>query len=207
MDGSNIAVTVQAVFNQGGVEGNVLFSQAKPGGPIQIHLNLMGLNQSSDNYRLSIREFPIRSSLCMDFPCTEENLGEVFNNLTEITARFDRPWQMFEIDAADLSLAGADSIIGRSLVIDREDGPEGAFICANIEQLGARREILRGTFDNRFIQGDVVIRYATGRDDATVEADLYLNDTTVPLSATLTLNHGSAGPGSSCDNLDIVSIH
>lgn len=119
--------------------------------------------------------------------------------------RFDMPWQSFE--DSTLSLTGPDSIIGRSLIIDREDGPSGAFICANIEQLGASREILRAAFENDMIHGDVIIRYAVGRDDVTIEADLYrLDDVNFNGTGTWTINFGTAGPNNSCDGLGGVSV-
>lgn len=190
-----IGISGQAVFSQGGISGNVLFVQEKPGAPVKIHVNLMGLDQYSDAYRWSIREFPVRTSLLRDFPCAEESIGGVYNpanvNLActntadsvcptgDLTTKlgpivFNMPWQVFEDPS--LILTGPDSILGRSVVIDREDGPEGAFICANIEQLGVRRETLRAAFDNSAIQGDVIVRFSTGRDDAKLEADLHRLD-------------------------------
>lgn len=227
-----MGVGVQAVFSQGGITGNVLFSQDAPGEPVKIHVNLMGLDQYTDSYRWNIGEFPVRTSLLRDFPCAEDKIGGVYNPSNASTAcnntaenmcaagdlttklgniRFDMPWQIFEDPS--LSLTGPDSIIGRSLVIDRGDGPEGAFICANIEQLGVRREILRAAFDNPIIQGDVIIRYAIGRDDAVVEVDIHRvdgNNTDFNSQGnTWSLNFGVPGPGSSCDgvNLDDVSTH
>lgn len=222
VDGINVAV--QAVFSQGGVIGTVAFSQVKPGGPTQIHVNLMGLDQYTDNYRWSVSEFPVRASLLRGFPCTESNIGGVYNptdvsgpcNNTQeamcavgdLTSRFgalrpDQPWQTFEDPS--LPLTGPDSIVGRALVIDRQNGAMGNFICANIEQLGARLEILRAGFDNQFIQGDVIFRYAVGRDDVTVEADLYRATDTVSGVVRWTVNSGIAGPDNTCLDVGIVS--
>lgn len=223
-----ISIAVQAVFSQGGIFGNVLFAQQAPGAPIRIHVNLMGLDQYTDQYRWSVREFPVRTSLLRDFPCAEDKIGGVYNptnagedcNNTEenmcatgdLTTklgnlRFDRPWQVFEDPS--LSLTGPDSIVGRPLVIDREDGPEGAFICANIEQLGVRRDILRAAFDNSVIQGDVIIRYAIGRDDTIVEADIHRIDNNNDINSQgnkWSLNFGVPGPNNSCDNVAEVSM-
>ena len=131
------------------------------------------------------------------------NLGERNTPL-----RPDRPWQTFE--DSGITLHGENSIIGRALVIDREDGP-GTFICANIEHLGASQEILRATFANGVIQGDVIIRYSIGMDDATVEADLWRIDpgSDPDQTAMWSINHGLAGPNNTCVVSDdnIVSLH
>ena len=225
--GDGIKVSAQAVFSQGGVAGSVVFSQLNPADPIRIHVSLMGLDQYTDGYRWSIQEFPVRSSLLRPFPCSEDEIGSVFdpldvgtndtcNNTMEnmcqmgdLTSKLgnlrpDMPWQVFEDPF--LSLTGPESIIGRALVIDREDGPSGAFICANIERLGARQDILRAAFENDMIHGDVIVRYSAGRDDATVEADLYrVDDGTTNEVGTWSINFGIPGPNNSCDDLGVVS--
>lgn len=228
--GDGIKVSAQAVFSQGGVAGSVVFSQLSPADPIRIHVSLMGLDQYTDAYRWSIQDFPVRASLLRPFPCSEEEIGSVFdplgagndtcNNTMEnmcragdLTSKLgnlrpDMPWQTF-VDPS-LSLTGPESIIGRALVIDREDGPSGAFICANIERLGARQEVLRAAFENDMIHGDVIVRYSAGRDDATVEANLYRVDdgsTDDMAVGTWSINFGTPGPNSSCDGLDVVSVY
>lgn len=222
---------MQAVFSQGGISGNVLFVQDAPGAPVKIHLNLMGLDQNTNPYRWSIRQFPVRTSLLRDFPCSEDNIGGVFNptNANSMTCNntaanmcpagdlttvlgpvfFDMPWQIFEDTTGTLSLSGPNSIIGRPLVLDRPDGPEEAFICSNIEQLGVRRETLRAAFDNGVLHGDVVLRFAIGRDDALIEADLHRVDdggnTINSVGNMWYLYSGVPGPNNSCNGLDIVS--
>lgn len=216
------------MFSQGGVSGSVVFSQLTPSDPVSVHVNLLGLDQYTDAYRWRIQEFPIRSSLLRPFPCSESEIGGLFNpdsiNATAMcenteqsmcalgdlssklgALRPDRPWQSF--DDPFISLRGPNSIIGRSLVIDREDGPNGAFICSNIEQLGASRETLRAAFENDDVHGDVIIRFATGRDDATIEADLNIVNDSIPdgQAATWTINFGTPGPNNSCSGVGSVS--
>ena len=204
----SIGIGVQAVFDQAGIRGNVLFTQAKPSAPVQIHVNLMGLDQSQSDYRWSVHEYPVRTSLIRDFPCAEDKLGGVFagNDLSTRLGNllYDMPWQIFEDSTIELD--GPNSIVGRSLVIDRGDGPEGGFVCSNIEHLGSRREILRATFDNSIIQGDVVFRYTIGRDDALIEADItYVNDTFNSAGNTWTLHFPSPG-GDPCSSIEEVGF-
>lgn len=178
-----MGISVQAVFNHGGVIGQVRFSQARPDAPVIIQVDLEGLDQFSDDYRWSVHEFPIRSSLLRNFPCTDAQVGGVYNPLAtspavgDFTSRYG-PLHMQRLTFTDpnLTLFGSKSIIGRSLVIDREDGPAGAFICANIEQKAVRNgelKTLRAGFDNGIIHGDVIFRFAEGQDDVTIEADIY----------------------------------
>ena len=210
---------MQAVFNQGGVVGNVVFSQEQLGEPVQIHVNLVGLDQYRDQYPWSINEYQVSSSLLADFPCSESQIGGIFNpeNVNETcddtscragdlaprigTLRYDTTWQIFE--DSTISLFDSDSIVGRSLVIDREGGATGNFICANIEPLGVRKDVLRAAFDNPVLQGDVIIQYLNGLDDAIIKVDLFSN-----IDETFTqfsLFYGVSGTENACD-VDVVSI-
>lgn len=212
---------MQAVFSQGGVIGEILFSQENPGEPVQIHVNLVGLDQYRDLYQWSINENQIYSSLLQNFPCSESGVGGIFNPLNvgdecnnetcragDLTARigglrYDSTWQTFE--DSTISLSGSDSIVGRSLVIDREGGAAGNFICANIEPLGVTRRVLRAAFDNSFLQGDVIIEYIFGRNDAIIKSNLHVfnNDSRI---TQVSLFYGDSGTGNSC-NVDIVSVN
>lgn len=217
---------MSACFDQGGVRGDVVFSQRQPGAPVEIHFNLEGLDQfAGEAFGWDIHDFPVRTSLLMPFPCDPALLGDIYNPTgCDINAipgcavgdlgerlgelRSDQQWQVFTDNT--ITLYGSQSVINRALVIEREGGVEGDFICANINQHGARLEILRAGFSNGVIQGDVIFRYAIGRDDAAVEVDLNFIDgniadnTTVPWS----LNFGQAGSNNSCDGVekDTVSI-
>ena len=201
----DIKISAQAVFHHGGLYGNVLFTQPEPRDPVTIHVSLMGLDQFTDAYPWTIHNYPVRTSLLSDYPCSNENLGGVFADLGENNGPLDseQTWQTFTDPS--LSLSGHDSIIGRSLVIDRQNGVGGDFVCANIEQLGARREILRAAFDNENIQGDVIFRYSTGRDDATIEADLFRGNVNMS-GVTWTLHYGTAGPNNTCDDVILQSV-
>ena len=210
---------MRAVFNQAGVTGEVVFTQERSDAPVDIQVNLVGLDQFTDFYRWSIHDFPVRSSLLSNFPCSDTELGGVYNpdnrsatilsncmgnpaicavgDLTfkvgHILSNMDK--QIFR--DPNLELFGSQSVVGRSLVIDRENGPNGGFICANIELNGRpsrRVETLRASFNNDAIQGDVIIRYPSGFDDATVEASIYRVDEMMlnEMGLTWSLNFGPA---------------
>ncbi len=221
--------TVVAVFNQGGVTGEIVFSQEFRTAPVDIQVNLVGLDQFSDAYRWSIHEHPIRRSLLSNYPCSE--VGNIFypdnpggnipscvgnpaacavGDLTGKLGRLrnDLTTQIFR--DSNLDLFGSESIVGRSILINREDGPSGAFICANIELNGRpsrRVQTLRASFNNGIIQGDVIIRDPDGFDEVTVEADLYsLNGAMLSNAKNIswTLNFGPAyenctGVGQVCE--------
>jgi len=188
---------VRAVFSQAGVTGEVVFTQENPSEPVDIQVNLMGLDQFPDSYRWSIHDFPVRADLLSNFPCTNAKLGNVYNsdNSTsncvgnpascaagDLTSKLgllrgDVEMQIFT--DPNLDLFGSQSVVGRSLVIDKGTGMDGSFICANIELNGRpsrRVETIRASFNNGVIQGDVILRRPTGFDEMTVEADIYRVD-------------------------------
>ena len=224
---------MQAVFNQGGVLGQISFSQAQRGDPVVVQVDLEGLDQYTDNYRWSVHDFPVHSSLLRNFPCSNAELGGVFNpentpeasgtepvdcnsdpNVACIVGDFTSKHGPLNMQThvfidPNLDLFGSQSIVGRSLVIDREDGPPGAFICANIEQKairGGKLETFRASVDNGIIQGDVIFRFAEGRDEVTIEADLYR----VNGLETETQDHSwslNFGPGNGiCEGVGQVSL-
>lgn len=188
----------------GGVSGTVSFAQSQPGQPVEIHASLMGLDRYTDEYQWSVRNYPVRSSLLVDFPCSSQNLGGVFYDVDNAVGPLDYEAQDQTFTDPMIQLSGPRSIIGRSLVIEREGGVPGDFVCANIEQLGARREILRAPFDNGVIQGDVVFRYAVGRDDVVIEADLFRVDgqDLGSVNNTWSLHYGTVNESNSCANIE-----
>lgn len=189
----------------GGVTGFVQFSQKNPDDPVEIHVNLEGLDQFTDSYPWHVHEYPIRYSLLNDYPCSPSEVGGHYdplgafnnpnyasecnvNNLTacevgDFSGKLgrlanDQPWQTF-IDPT-LSLYGPLSIIGRSLVIHRGNEIENRWICANIEYHDSNVKILRASLrGGSSYQGDVVIHKVNGRDDATVYVDVRTSDMTV----------------------------
>ena len=202
-DGRLQGINVQAVFDMGGVRGYIQFSQKAPGEPVEIHANLEGLDQFADSYPWHVHNFPVRTGLLRDYPCSNAEVDGHYDPLNAFTndtqyaidcnpnnpsacevgdfsnklgyLRNDLQWQTF-VDS-ELDLYGPYSIIGRSLVIHRGSQPQNRWICANIEYLGARVDIIRASLvgDNQ-MQGDVIIHKVAGRDDATIYLDVWRND-------------------------------
>lgn len=191
----------------GGVRGYVQFIQPTSSSPVQIHVNLQGLDQFSESYPWHVHDYPVRNALLRDHPCSLDEVGGHYdprnamdnpdyatqcnpNNATACEIgdfsnklgylRNDQKWQVFE--DPNLNLYGPESIIGRSLVIHRGITPENRWICANIEYLGAHVDILRASLAGRggpaTYQGDVIIHKVAGRDDATIYVDVWRNVTT-----------------------------
>lgn len=201
-DGRFQGINVQAVFDMGGVRGYIQFSQKAPSEPVEIHVNLEGLEQFADSYPWHAHDFPVRTGLLRDYPCSGAEVGGHYDPLDAINnpnydndcnpnnasacevgdfsgklgnLRNDQQWQTF-VDS-ELTLYGPYSIIGRSLVIHRGIAPENRWICANIEYLGARVDIIRASlFGDAQTQGDVIIHKVAGRDDATIFLDVWRDD-------------------------------
>ena len=201
----------------GGVRGYVQFIQTTRSSPVQIHVNLQGLDQFSESYPWHVHDYPVRNALLRDHPCSPDEVGGHYDprnamdnpnypiecNQNNATAceigdfsnklgylRNDQQWQVFE--DPNLNLYGPESIIGRSLVIHRGISPRNRWICANIEYLGAHVDILRASIAGKgaqiAYQGELIIHKVAGRDDATIYVDIRRNITdTTTLDATLRL--------------------
>ena len=211
----------------GGVRGYVQFYQRSRGSPTEINVNLQGLDQFGRFYPWHAHDFPVRTSLLKDFPCSSAEVGGRYNptgividaNYTTVCnpgnqeacrigdfsnklgyLRNDQQFQSF-VDPT-LDLYGPMTVIGRSLVIHYPGTLQDRFICANIEPVGCRVKNLRAEFNNNILQGEVIIRYATGQDTAKIYVDLYQVDENItPRDKVWTLHFGRSGENNNCDNI------
>ena len=200
----DLSSSVRAVFDMGGVRGFVQFFQKNRHEPVEIHVNLEGLDQFTDSYPWHVHDFPVRYALLNDYPCSPDEVGGHYDPLDAISnpnydtdcnmdptecevgdfsgklglLANDQQWQTF-VDP-NLSLFGPLSIVGRSLVIHRGIPPENRWICANIEYYDSNVEILRASLIPASTiaqyEGEVVIYKGKGRDDATIYVDVRTND-------------------------------
>ena len=182
-----------------GVLGSVLFYQRKPGAPVEVHVKLEGLEQYTETHPWHVHNFPVRYGLLRDFPCSEAELGPHYdptnaalnnpNYEAECAANASfcevgdlggrlgniRPGGPKYYVDPHLDLFGARTIIGRSLVIHRENGER--WICGNIEYGGVTKDSIRYAFDQPGpLQGDVIIRRIEGRTEASIHVELYRID-------------------------------
>ena len=208
----------------GGVTGYIQFSQKSPSAAVEIHVNLAGLDQFTETYQWHVHDYPIRSGLLIDYPCSSTEVGghydprnaasnpdydticnqqnptlcEIGDFSNKLGYLDNEQWQTFT--DTNLNLYGSESIIGRSLVIHRGQAPNNRWICANIEYLGARVDIFRAPVygndpANAMYQGDVIIHKVAGRDDATIYADIRKRDQSSTITLNWNLRLGAAADG------------
>lgn len=219
-------MNVQAVFDMGGVSGYVQFYQPRRGAPTEINVNLQGLEQYTGSYPWHIHQYPVRTALLKDFPCGSSEVGDHYDPLNaRDDPNYDENCNMSNPSACEvggltrkvgrirsdtvqqtfvdnqLDLYGSNSVIGRSLALHYPEEPNNRFICANIEPHGCKVKNLRAAFDNGRIQGDVVVRHASGTESAKIFVDLFQLGTPNDGNTSWNLFFGNAGADGSCDNL------
>ena len=214
----------------GGVSGTIQFYQPEPGQPVQIHVQLTGLDQFTDRYPWRVYMYPVRFGLLRDFPCSAQEVGERYDptgvgnppNYDEACANdtdncqvgdlsgklgtlTDQDWQSFT--DSRLSLFGPQSIVGRSIVIQRQGPPETRWVCANIEYNGVKLQTTRFPFSDGPLQGDVIFRRVKGRDDVKILVDLYRidNGSVNSINHNWNLRTGTPGEDGNCDAVGHVS--
>lgn len=195
-----------AYFEMNGVKGTVAISQNGLYDPAKITVQLSGLprqNVPNQKFDWEIHEYPVRYSLLRDFPCSAEEVGEIFdpwntldNPLYDTDCKNNRSncavgdlggkvgyllntntLQSFRYPG--LQLRGPFSPVGRSIVIFYylNDNTTLPLACANIERQGLKIVTLKATFrEPGRVQGDVFLRYVDGRSEVTIYADLYRLD-------------------------------
>ena len=225
-----IDCTATAHFDMRGVRGTIQFYQPEPSRPVEIHVQLTGLDKFTDRYPWHVHMYPVRFGLLRDFPCSDEEVGGHYDptgasmavNYTErcandpddcevgdlsgkLGALTDQQWQSFT--DSRLSLFGPQSIVGRSIVIHRQDPSETRWVCANIEYNGVRLKTTRFPFMNGPLQGDVIFRRVIGRDDVKINVDLYRIDggSMNSMNHIWNLRTGTPGAGGDCNPLGPVS--
>lgn len=149
---SSAELAANAVFSQKNVKGTITFEQAMPSSTTYINISLTGL-PSSELYQWHVHQYPFTAALSS--PCSPANTGGHFDplgastlpnystncnpsNVTaceigDLSGKFgllnasNLPDQLLD---DTLSLYGAQSIVGRSIVLHFQNGTR--FVCANI---------------------------------------------------------------------------
>lgn len=200
-----LVYSVAAYFEMNGIKGTVSITQDGLYNPAAITARLSGFPRKNilQNYDWVIREYPVRYSLLPDFPCSDAELGDVFDPLNQQVS------QTYDVDCKNdtskcavgdlsgrvgyllsnqkvqtfqypgLQLRGPYSPVGRSIVIYSQQAGNisVALACANIERQGIKIVTLRASFQEPSrIQGEVFFRFVDGRSEVTIFADLYRLD-------------------------------
>ena len=162
-------MSLTAYFETGGIRGTICFTQAEPGAPVTITVNVDGLDQFEPrSFDWEITEYPIQFSEYPDFPCTD--LGSK-DSLSMRHGRLDSTGSHTFIDD-ELDLFGPDSPVGRAITISHVIRQNLPVSCANIEYQGISLQTLRAGFNGPELMGDVIFRRQNGRPGATIHVQL-----------------------------------
>eukprot|EP00117_Sycon_ciliatum_P009137 scpid34776/ scgid11551/ Superoxide dismutase [Cu-Zn] len=184
-------VQLAAMFNSGGVSGQIVFQQASPVSSVIITVSLTGLSSTgTQSLPWHVHQFPIDVDLPPSQRCSAASVGGHFDPdgragtnytqrctsdpaLCEVGDLSGRHGGLSNAVFNDSTLAlsrSARSIAGRSVVIHHANGSR--WVCASIGYSAARVTTaiarLQGT-----LRGTVVFRQAAGSNDTTVLMRLY----------------------------------
>ena len=149
------AVTIDANLNMNGVKGTISFSQASPTDPTEITVSLTGLDQyPSETFPWHIHNYPFTTQC--DDPCSAASVGGHFDpfmarSISDYSTRCSNNQSLCEVGDLsgkfgrfnastivtvtltdnNLSLYGVHSIMGRSVVIHRNNDVH--WVCTNID--------------------------------------------------------------------------
>jgi len=161
-----------AVFAMQGVSGTIRFSQSSVGGTTTVRLDLSGLNANAKQYHIHVN--PINSSLPTASSCSAASVGGHFKNQIKSTCNPAQPEtceygdlsgkfeeltglssiaKEYTTSGAYLPLSGADSIIGRSIVIHDTTGAR--WVCANIVAYSPSINLYHGLSSGSAVSIDV----------------------------------------------------
>ncbi|RUS91560.1 hypothetical protein EGW08_000675 [Elysia chlorotica] len=154
--------SAKAVFSNDGVTGTIKFSQKSPLDPTVTSVNLQGLQSFAGGYHVHMWPVPERQASSQTSMCSPGHVSGHFNPFIDQvgtpgsdsypdagTSTYD----MFEVGDLsgkygllngemsksgtytdyNLQLFGTNSIVGRSLVIHRNDATSSRWVCVNIE--------------------------------------------------------------------------
>ena len=216
-----------------GVNGTLTLYQEHRNAPVQLHVNLDGLDQyPAERFPWHVHMYPVDFSLLQDFPCSLAAIGDHYDpfgvavgldtavydarcradvNNCEIgdfsrKLGFLTPERSQYFTDPDLSLFGPLTPIGRSVLIHRGGGER--WLCANFELHGVKILSLKYNFQNGPFEGDVVIRRIEGRDESKILVDIYrrFQEVDQPLASSnhsWSLRKGTLGEN--CTGLGAVS--
>ncbi|BFY97587.1 hypothetical protein BsWGS_00626 [Bradybaena similaris] len=147
----------EVVFSNDGITGSVSFSQANPFDSTTIHVNLMGLNNMAKGYHVHLWPTPVKivdgQDLCgpatvsghlnpynknvsdPSYPAPATSTDDMYE-VGDLSSKHGTLEALQNISTMyidfNLPLFGQKGIIGRSLVIHRNDATASRWVCSNI---------------------------------------------------------------------------
>lgn len=144
-------------FSHQGVKGSLTFSQSSPFDPTQTAVNLTGLNQNAKGYHVHLWPAPLQvmasQDLCgltivsghfnpygknptsTDYPKPDTSTDDMYE-IGDLSAKYGTLESLTEkseiYEDWNLPLFGENSIVGRSVVIHRNDTNNSRWVCSNI---------------------------------------------------------------------------
>ena len=149
-------MTAAADFNTDNITGKISFKQRSPLDPVEINMNLVNLRSGGGGYH--VHKWPVPQRVGMNEPmCDNDHVGGHFNpwnvdmGLTYPTPASTTPEKyevgdfsgkfgklssmndyMRNVTDPNLQLFGKNTIIGRSMVIHKDDSSATRWVCASI---------------------------------------------------------------------------
>ena len=191
-----------AEFSQNGVNGTITFSQDNEHAPTVIQVNVLGLD-SSQSFPWHVHQYPFL--LSSPSPCSDSSVGGHYDPLGassaanytalctsnsslcevgDLSGKFgdlEGPNSSLSRTDNSISLFGIYSIIGRSVVIHRQDGSR--FVCANIgyppDSLNSSSTIFYSPF-RASVSGNIYVRQYRESMTSVYVNTLLLSGDTVP---------------------------
>ena len=175
-----------SIFNENGVSGSIRFYQRSPYDPTRVVVNLRGLRQMADGYH--VHEYPVGpESLGSPSKCSGMYAGGHWNptNVTssgttsdqfeigDLSGKFGGLSRLSELSAEytdpNIPLFGSFSVIGRSIVIHRDEPDGPRWVCSDIQRT---REVLQITtmFSTDSFSGNVT--FSQPADDPYAETTI-----------------------------------
>lgn len=228
-DGTRSCSSV-ARFDMSGLRGIITFFQRRASAPVQIDVDMMGLDQfPNSTFGWHVHEFPVNFGLLRDMPCSEEEVGGHYDPLDRSSSptytrdcanikrfcevgdlagkfgalRADQSRYTFE--DPNMNLYSSFSPVGRSIVIHQQNGSR--FACANLEYQGNPRvETYRAPFPHPPFEGDIILKRQAGKAGVTLYVELYRTDggPVTNISFGWSLRRGKPG-ANGCGDLGPVS--
>jgi Cu/Zn superoxide dismutase len=148
---ANIVMRAEASFSMGGVAGTIVFTQANSAQRTQVQLSLSGLAKQAGQYHVHVT--PIAGGVASGQECSGASVGGHFNprggtlpcdplapSKCEVGDLSGKHGNFSELETVSTSysddsivLSGVETVVGRSIVIHKNDANNSRWVCADIK--------------------------------------------------------------------------